>query len=175
MAIARQRVMIVELAEAAAEGDVLLARDLLAAKQQDAFLEESAVDLVELGVAERLGEIDARDLGADCIGKRSHGKRHQKSSQRDCRKRCAQARRTVKIEQAASRDLRNTARIALVVPLHLRADPAGGIGADIAFNLDVIQHVDLDHAAAGIAGGTLLGADIDAGGHIAAGLERHRR
>src|SRR5260370_39841028 len=54
----------------------LLARDLLVAKQQDALREEGAVDLVELGVAERLGEIDARDLGADCMGKRAHGKRH---------------------------------------------------------------------------------------------------
>ncbi|HEX9523726.1 MAG TPA: hypothetical protein VF949_12175 [Reyranella sp.] len=54
----------------------LLARDLLVAKQQDALREEGAVDLVELGVAERLGEIDARDLGADYMGKRSHGKRH---------------------------------------------------------------------------------------------------
>jgi hypothetical protein len=78
MAIARQRFVIVELAEAAAEGDVLLARDLLVAKQQDAFLEEGAVDLVELGVAERLGEIDAGDLGAEGVGKRSHGQRHPK-------------------------------------------------------------------------------------------------
>ena len=98
----------------------------------------------------------------------------QKSSWRDCRKRCAQVRQTVKIEQAASRGLRNAVRITLVVPLHLRADPARGIGADIAFDLDVIQHIDLDHAAAGVSGGALFGADIDAGRHIAAGLERHR-
>jgi hypothetical protein len=37
------------------------------------------VDLVELGVAERLGEIDVRDLGAKGVGKRSHGKGHWKS------------------------------------------------------------------------------------------------
>ena len=53
MTVARQRVVPVELAEAAAEGDVLLARDLLVAEQQDAAGEEGAVDLVELGVAER--------------------------------------------------------------------------------------------------------------------------
>ena len=64
MTVARQAVVPVELAEAAAEGDVLLARDLLVAEQQDAALEEGAVDPVELGVAERLGEIDALDLGA---------------------------------------------------------------------------------------------------------------
>ena len=73
MTVARQRIVIVELAEPAAEGDVLLARDLLVAKQQDAALEEGAVDLVELGVAERLGEIDALDLGAERVGKQSHG------------------------------------------------------------------------------------------------------
>ena len=59
MAVARQRVVAVEFAEAAAEGDVLLARDLLLAKQQDAALEEGPVDPVEFGVAERLAEIDA--------------------------------------------------------------------------------------------------------------------
>ena len=37
MAVARQRIVIVELAETAAEGDVLLARDLLVAEQQDAL------------------------------------------------------------------------------------------------------------------------------------------
>ena len=57
----------------------LLAADLLIAEQQDAALEEGAMDLVELGIAERLGEIDARDLGADCMGKRSHGKGHWES------------------------------------------------------------------------------------------------
>ena len=76
MAIARQRIVPVELAEAAAEGDVLLARDLLVAEQQDAALEEGAMDLVELGVAERLGEIDALDFGAERVGQRPHGDGH---------------------------------------------------------------------------------------------------
>jgi hypothetical protein len=76
MAVARQRLVPVELAEAAAEGDVLLARDLLVAEQQDAALEEGAMDLVELGIAERLGEIDTLDLGAQDVAQRTEGKRH---------------------------------------------------------------------------------------------------
>ena len=76
MPVARQRVVTVELAEAAAKGDVLLARDLLVAEQQDAALEEGAMDLVELGVAERLGKIDALDLGAQGMAQRTEGKRH---------------------------------------------------------------------------------------------------
>ena len=76
MAVAWQRFVAIELAEAAAEGDVLLARDLLVAEQQDAALEEGAVDLVELGVAERLGEIDALDLGAQGMAQRTERKRH---------------------------------------------------------------------------------------------------
>jgi hypothetical protein len=67
MAITRQVVVPVELAEAAAEGDVLLAGDLLVAEQKDAALEEGAMDLVELGVAERLGEVDALDFGAEGV------------------------------------------------------------------------------------------------------------
>ena len=62
-----------------------------------------------------------------------------------------------------------------VVPFHLDADPALRIGADVALDLGVSQHLDLDHAAAGIAGRALLGADIDAGRDVAAGLDRDRR
>jgi hypothetical protein len=76
MAVARQVVVPVELAEAAAEGDVLLARDLLVAEQKDAALQERAMDLIELGVAERLGEIDALDLGAEGVAQGAEGKRH---------------------------------------------------------------------------------------------------
>ena len=76
MAVARQRVVAVELAEAAAEVDVLLARDVLVAEQQDAVVEEGTVDLVELGVAERLGEIDTLHLGAEGMAQRTKGKRH---------------------------------------------------------------------------------------------------
>src|SRR5262245_32897423 len=63
----------------------------------------------------------------------------------------------------------------LVVPFHLDSDAAPGIGTDIAFDLGVLQHLDLDHAATRIAGRALLGADIDAGRHITSGLERDRR
>ena len=76
MAVARQVVVAVEFAEAAAEGDVLLARDVLLAEQQDAALQEGAVDLVELGVAERLGKVDALDFGAQGMAQRTEGKRH---------------------------------------------------------------------------------------------------
>ena len=108
MAVARQRFVGVELAEAAAEGDVLLARDLLVAEQQDAFLQEGAMDLVELRVAGRLGEIDAGDLGAERVGKRSHGNGHSGSSAGERSARTVRpARRTVKI---CGRDARNAAR-----------------------------------------------------------------
>jgi hypothetical protein len=58
----------VELAEAPAEGDVLLARDPLLTEQQDAPFEEGAVDLVELRIADRPGQVDALDLGAERVG-----------------------------------------------------------------------------------------------------------
>ena len=74
--IPRQGVVPVELAEAAAEGDVLLARNLLVAEQQDAAFQELRMDLVEFVVAERLGEIDALDLGAERVGQRSEGEAH---------------------------------------------------------------------------------------------------
>src|SRR5450631_4123933 len=61
-----------------------------------------------------------------------------------------------------------------VVPFHLDAEPTPRVGADIALDLGVVQHLDLDDAAAGITGRALLGADIDAGRDIAAGLDRYR-
>ena len=68
--------MPVELAETPTEGDVLLTRDLLVTEQQDAAVEEAAVDLVELGVAERLGEIDTLDFGAQGVAQRTERKGH---------------------------------------------------------------------------------------------------
>ena len=62
----------------------------------------------------------------------------------------------------------------LIVPFHFGADLAGGIRANIAGQLGVLQHLDFDHAAAGIAGGTLLGPDIDARRDIAAAFDRGR-
>jgi hypothetical protein len=68
--------VIVEFAEAAAEGYVLFARDLLVAEQQDALLEKGPVDLVEIGIAERLGEIHSLNLGTESMGERPGRKGH---------------------------------------------------------------------------------------------------
>ena len=76
MTVARQRVVIIQFTEAAAESDMLLARDLLVAKQENAAFQERAMDLVELGVAERLADIDALDFGAERVGQGSHGNGH---------------------------------------------------------------------------------------------------
>src|SRR5215467_6029607 len=62
-----------------------------------------------------------------------------------------------------------------VIPFHLDADAAVGIGADVAFDLGVVEHLDLDYAAARVASRTLPRADIDAGRDILAGFDRHRR
>src|SRR5689334_24065625 len=61
-----------------------------------------------------------------------------------------------------------------IVPFHLHADLAIGIGADVALELGVLENFPLDHAAAGIGRGPLARADIDAGRHIAAALDRGR-
>ena len=55
----------VQLAEQPAEGEVLVGRDVLVAEEDDEVLGERAVDLVQLAVRQRLGEIDAGDLRAD--------------------------------------------------------------------------------------------------------------
>src|ERR1700758_1632219 len=57
--------MHVKIAEAPAEGQMLLGREGLIAKKDDEVFGERAVDLVELAIRQRLGEIDAADLGAD--------------------------------------------------------------------------------------------------------------
>lgn len=59
-----------QLAELAAEGEVLLRRDVLVAEEDDEVLGERAVDLVHLpvgaGIAiDELADIDARDFRAD--------------------------------------------------------------------------------------------------------------
>ena len=53
MAVLRQRVVAVELAEAAAELDVLFARDVLVAKEQDPVFEKRVIDLAEFAFAHR--------------------------------------------------------------------------------------------------------------------------
>ena len=52
MAVSGQGIVPVELAEAAAEFDVLLARNVLIAKKQNAVIEERLVNLAEEGFAD---------------------------------------------------------------------------------------------------------------------------
>ena len=61
----RRRGMDVQLAEAAAEVEVLVLGDMLVAEEDHQVLRQRAVDLLEGLVAERLRQIDAADLGAD--------------------------------------------------------------------------------------------------------------
>ena len=61
----RRRRMHVEPAEAAAERLVLLDRQLLLAKEEHQMIHERIVHILELPVSELLGQVDAKDLGAD--------------------------------------------------------------------------------------------------------------
>ena len=75
MPIARQRVVRVELAEAAAESDVLLARYFLVAEQLgNAVVEEGLVDLGELIVVDRGCDVEALNFGAEAVRQGSEGK-----------------------------------------------------------------------------------------------------
>ena len=58
MPVAWKGVMAIELSEAPAELDVLLPRDILAAKQQDTVLQERLIDLAEERLAHRRRDID---------------------------------------------------------------------------------------------------------------------
>src|SRR6185295_12265228 len=62
-----------------------------------------------------------------------------------------------------------------IVPFHLHADLAVGIGADVALHLGVLEDLPFDHAAAGIGRGALARADVDARRNIATALDRGRR
>ena len=77
MAVARQRVVPVELAEAAAEVDVLLARDVLVAKEQDAVIEKRVVDFSERALAHRFTDVDAQNFGAQRMRKAAQIKCHE--------------------------------------------------------------------------------------------------
>src|SRR5882757_7065067 len=57
--------MDVQVAEQAAEGDVLVERDHLVAEEDHRVLGQRAMDLVLLAVGKRPAEIDAADLRAD--------------------------------------------------------------------------------------------------------------
>ena len=84
--------MPVELAEAAAEIDVLLARDVLIAKEQDAVIEKRAVDFPERSLAHRFTDVDVQNFGAQRIRKAAQVKCHGvllHSLPQDCRMRTA--------------------------------------------------------------------------------------
>jgi hypothetical protein len=68
MPIARQSIVPIELAKAPAEIDVLLARDLLIAEQQDAVIEKRAVNLTERALAHRLAYVDFEDFSPEGVG-----------------------------------------------------------------------------------------------------------
>src|SRR5262245_2067795 len=63
----RVALMLVELAEAAAECNVLLARQRLSAEQQHAMIEKRLVYRVERCFIQRLAEIGARYFGTERI------------------------------------------------------------------------------------------------------------
>src|SRR5512132_1621208 len=65
--VAWQRLVPIELAKAAAELDVLFARDLLIAKEQDAVSQKSLVDLAEERLAHGLRDVHITDFGAECV------------------------------------------------------------------------------------------------------------
>jgi hypothetical protein len=69
MTVAGQRVVPVEIAEAPAEIDVLLAGDVLPAEKEHAVLKERPVNLAERLLAHWLRNIDAADFGAERIRK----------------------------------------------------------------------------------------------------------
>src|SRR5690349_6124012 len=69
---------------------------------------------------------------------------------------------------------RSVAPMNSIVPFHLHADLAVGIGADVALDLGVLEDLPFDHAAAGIGRGALARADIDTGSDVAAALDRGR-
>jgi hypothetical protein len=83
MAVARQRVVAVELAEAAAEFDVLLAREFLVAQQQDAVLEKCAVDFAERLLAHVARHVDVAHFGAERVGQRPQFHCHDCSLRND--------------------------------------------------------------------------------------------
>ena len=67
MAIERQRVVFIQCAEAAAEFNMLLARDVLITKQQNAVVEKRLVDFAEGGFAHRRGDVDVAHLRAEGV------------------------------------------------------------------------------------------------------------
>src|SRR5262245_11638767 len=68
----RRRRMEVQLAEAPPERLVLLDREVLVPEEDDAIVDEGAVDLLERHLVERMREIEAGDLGADMRSQLPH-------------------------------------------------------------------------------------------------------
>ena len=62
----RLRVVIVEHAEPAREGNLLLGRQLLLREDEHDVLQPGLVDFLMLRIGQGLAEVDATDLGAGC-------------------------------------------------------------------------------------------------------------
>ena len=77
MPVARKRVVLIELSEAAAEFDVLLARDFLIAPQQDAVLEKSAVQFAEIALADVARHVKIANLGTERVRKGTQVQSHR--------------------------------------------------------------------------------------------------
>ena len=69
----RLGLVLVQYAEAAGEGDLLLGRQVLAGEHEHDVLQPRVVDLLVLRVAERLAQVDAPDLGTCGEAQRRHG------------------------------------------------------------------------------------------------------
>ena len=66
-------------ADAAAELDVLLAREFLVAQEQDAVLEKRAIDVAELLLAHVARRIEVANLGAEAVGQGAQLQSHDAS------------------------------------------------------------------------------------------------
>ena len=60
------------LPEAAREGELLVRRELLVAKEDDQVIEQRLADLRDHGSVERRGHVDPADLGAQRPARRHH-------------------------------------------------------------------------------------------------------
>jgi hypothetical protein len=67
MPVPRQRIVPIELAETSAELDMLLARDVLVAKEQDAVLQKGPIDFAEGRFTQRLGDVDVANFRAERV------------------------------------------------------------------------------------------------------------
>ena len=61
-----------EISEGAAEGLQLIVVELLVAEEDHLMLGDGRAQFLDLPAGERLGDVDAGDLGADAQGERSH-------------------------------------------------------------------------------------------------------